>query len=397
VDFSRVTLSGDDQAFLNEAREFLTAHVTDDVIRRDRETGDNFDEGVHLALGGAGYLEREWKPQAEGGFPRVRRRIWELEKRRARVPWVTWGTTAMVARSVAKFGSPEVRDEVLPKVFSGHVRLCLGYTEPEGGSDIATCKTRAVRDGDGWIINGSKMFTTGAHKCQYVFLITNTDPEAPKHKSLTMFLVPLDSPGIEIQGMRTIDGDRTNIVYYSDVRVDDKYRLGEVNAGWTVLREPLNTEHGAVAAARDGLQDVSIMMHQAGFMADALDKAAGKVAERDPNGRRLIDDQAVAYRLGRSAARMEAAFSAPSIFGRVALAQTMRDISPDLMDILGAASTLPNGTDGAADDGASEYVYRFAPLVGIYGGTLEVFRNMIAQYVLGLGKPNYSPPVQKTS
>ena len=396
MDFSRVTLSHDDQAFLNEARQFLTTHVTGDVKRRDRETGDNFDEGVHLALGGAGYLEREWKPQAEGGFPRVRRRIWELEKRRARVPWVTWGTTAMVARSVAKFGSPELRDEVLPKVFSGHVRLCLGYTEPEGGSDVATCKTRAVRDGDGWIINGSKMFTTGAHKCQYVFLITNTDPEAPKHKSLTMFLVPLDSPGIEIQGMRTIDGDRTNIVYYSDVRVDDKYRLGEVNAGWAVLREPLNTEHGAVAAARDGLQDVSIMMHQAGFMADALDKAAGKVAERDPNGRRLIDDQAVAYRLGRSAARMEAALSAPSIFGRVALAQTMRDISPDLMDILGAASTLPNGTDGAADDGASEYVYRFAPLVGIYGGTLEVFRNMIAQYVLGLGKPNYSPPVQKT-
>ncbi len=99
-------------------------------------------------------------------------------------------------------------------------------------------------------------------------------------------------------------------------------------------------------------------------MADALDKAASKVSEPDPNGRRLIDDEAVAYRLGRSAARMEAALSAPSIFGRVALAQTMRDISPDLMDILGTASTLPYGTDGAADDGASEYVYRFAPLVG---------------------------------
>jgi 3-oxocholest-4-en-26-oyl-CoA dehydrogenase alpha subunit len=396
VDFSRVTLADGDQAFLDEARDFLTTHVTDDVRRRDRETGDNFDEDVHLALGAAGYLEREWKPHAEGGFTRVHRRIWELEKRRAHVPWVTWGTTAMVARSVAKFGSQELRDEVMPKVLSGQVRLCLGYTEPEGGSDIATCKTRAVRDGDGWIINGSKMFTTGAHKCQYVFLITNTDPEAPKHKSLTMFLVPLNSPGIDIQGIRTIDGDRTNIVYYSDVRVDDKYRLGDVNAGWTVLREPLNTEHGAVAAAPDGLQDVSIMMHQAGFMADALDKAAGRVAEPDPNGRRLIDDDAVAYRLGRSAARMEAALSAPSIFGRVALAQTMRDISPDLMDILGTASTLPNGTDGAADDGAAEYVYRFAPLVGIYGGTLEVFRNMIAQYVLGLGKPNYSAPVQTT-
>jgi alkylation response protein AidB-like acyl-CoA dehydrogenase len=239
------------------------------------------------------------------------------------------------------------------------------------------------------------MFTTGAHNCQYVFLITNTDPDAPKHKSLTMFLVPLDSPGIEIQGIRTVDGDRTNIVYYSDVRVDDKYRLGDVNNGWTVVREPLNVEHGAVESAGDGLQDVSIMMHQAGFMATAVDKAAARVAEPDPNGRCLIDDQSVAYRLGRSVARMEAALSAPTIFGRVALAQTMRDISPDLMDILGAAASLPIGTDGSADDGAAEYIYRFAPLVGIYGGTLEVFRNMIAQYVLGLGKPNYSPPTQK--
>jgi alkylation response protein AidB-like acyl-CoA dehydrogenase len=395
VDFSQVQLSEDDQAFLDEARSFLRAIVTDDVIRRDRETGDNFDEGVHLALGAKGYLAGEWKPVSDGGFSRVRRRIWELEKRRAHVPWVTWGTSAMIARSVQKFASAELRDEVMPGFFSGHVRMCLGYTEPEGGSDVATCKTRAVRDGDEWVINGSKMFTTGAHNCQYVYLITNTDPEAPKHKSLTMFLVPLDTPGIEIQGIRTVDGDRTNIVYYTDVRVADKYRLGDVNGGWAVVREPLNVEHGAVEAAPDGLQDVSIMMHQAGFMASAVDKAAAKAAQIGPNGRRLVDDQSVAYRLGRSAARMEAAMSAPNIFGRVALAQTMRDIAPELMDILGAASCLPVGSDGAADDGASEYIYRFAPLVGIYGGTLEVFRNMIAQYALGLGKPNYSPPAAK--
>ncbi|BCI52434.1 acyl-CoA dehydrogenase [Mycolicibacterium litorale] len=391
MDFSRVDLSDDDRQFRDDVRALLRELVTEEVLRRDRETGDNFDEGVHLALGAAGYLEREWRPEADGGFSRVRRRIWEQEKRRFHVPWVTWGTTAMVARSVDRFATPEVRDEVLPRVFSGHVRMCLGYTEPEGGSDIATCKTRAVReDGSTWVINGAKMFTTGAHNCQYVFLITNTDPAAPKHQSLTMFLVPLDTPGIEIQGIRTVDGDRTNIVYYSDVRVDDRYRLGEVNGGWTVLREPLNAEHGAVAAADDGLADVSIMMHQAGFMADALDRVAGRVAETGPDGRRLLDDQSVAYRLGRSAARMEAALSTPSIFGRVAIAQAMRDISPDLMDIIGVASSLPLGTDGAADDGGAEYVYRFAPLVGIYGGTLEVFRNMIAQYALGLGKPKYA-------
>lgn len=393
MDFSRVELSDDEQKFQDEVRTFLSEIVTEDVLRRDRETGDNFDEGVHLALGRAGYLEREWKAGSERGFSRVERRIWELEKRRAHVPWVTSGTTAMITKSVEKFGSPELKDEVLPGVYSGHVRMCLGYTEPEGGSDVATCKTRAVREADGssWIINGSKMFTTGAHNCQYVFLITNTDPGAPKHKSLTMFLVPLDTPGIEIQGIRTVDGDRTNIVYYSDVRIDDRYRLGEINGGWTVVREPLNAEHGDVAAADDGLQDVAIMMHQAMFMATAVDKAAQKSTVPDPRGRKLIDDGAVAYRLGRSVARLEASLSAPNIFGRVALAQTMRDISPDLMDLLGAASSLPVGTDGAADDGAAEYVYRFAPLVGIYGGTLEVFRNMIAQYVLGLGKPNYAP------
>lgn len=392
MDFTRVELSDDDQAFQTEVRAFLAAQVTEDVRRRDRDTGDNFDEGVHLALGAAGYLESEWKPESEGGFTRVRRRLWELEKRRAHVPWVTWGTTIMVARSVAAFGKPELVDDVLPKVLSGEVRMCLGYTEPEGGSDIATCKTRAVRDGDGWVINGSKMFTTGAHNCQYTFLITNTDPQAPKHKSLTMFLLPLDLPGIEIQGIRTVDGDRTNIVYYSDVRVDDKYVLGEVNGGWTVLRGPLDAEHGAVEAIPDGLQDVAIMAHQGGYMSAAVDAVAAKAD---------TSDGSVAYRLGRSAARMEAALSTPSIFGRVALAQTMRDIGPDLMDIAGPASVLPQeipaALSDAADNGASEYLYRFAPLAGIYGGTLEVFRNMIAQHVLGLGKPNYSPPKSKAS
>ncbi|MGD1170693.1 acyl-CoA dehydrogenase family protein [Mycobacterium seoulense] len=399
MDFSPVELSDEDQAFRDQARRFLATHMTEEIRRRDRETGDNFDEGLHLKFGAAGYLAAEWKPESDGGFTRVRRRIWELEKRRAHVPWVTWGTTAMVARSVDKFGSPQLRDEVLPKVFSGEVRLCLGYTEPEGGSDIATCKTRAVREADGssWVINGSKMFTTGAHNCQYVFLITNTAPDAPKHKSLTMFLVPLDSPGIEIQGIRTVDGDRTNIVYYSDVRVDDKFRLGEVNGGWTVLREPLNVEHGAVAAAPDGLQDTSIMMHQAGSLSEAVDNAAARVTRPDGGGRRLIDDASVAYRLGRCVARLETALATPSIFGRVAIAQTMRDISPELMDILGAASALPFGTEAAADDGSAEYAYRFAPLVGIYGGTLEVFRNMIAQYMLGLGKPAYATPVAKVS
>src|SRR6476620_3975586 len=301
MDFSRVQLSDDDQAFLDEARAFLAEQVTEDVIRRDRETGDNFDEGVHLALGAAGYLHGEWHTEDDGGFSRVRRRLWELEKRRSHVPWVTMGTTSMVAKTVAAFGSPELRDEVLPQVFSGHARLCLGYTEPEGGSDIATCKTRAVRDGDHWVINGSKMFTTGAHNCQYVFLITNTDPDAPKHKSLTMFLVPLSTPGVEIQPLRTVDGDRTNITYYSDVRVDDKYRIGEVNGGWAVLRDALNDEHGTVEREADGLQKIAAMTEHVLLLAEAVDRIAAVAG----------DDESVKFRLGRSIAKIEAAMSYP--------------------------------------------------------------------------------------
>jgi 3-oxocholest-4-en-26-oyl-CoA dehydrogenase alpha subunit len=395
MDFSRVDLSDDDAAFQDELRGFLAELVTDEVIERDRQTGENFDEGVHLALGAAGYLAADFHTEDEGGFSQLRRRIWELEIGRAHTPWFHWGTTAMVLHAVVKCASPELREEVMSRVLAGEFRLCLGYTEPEGGSDVATCKTRAVRDRGGWIINGSKMFTSNAHNAQYVFLITNTDPDAPKHKSLTMFLVPLDLPGVEIQGIRTVDGDRTNITYYSDVRVDDRYRIGEVNGGWSVLREALNAEHGTIERDNSGLNKLATMTEHITLMAAAVDNVAARVGQPDSAGRRLIDDDAVAYRLGHGIARLEAAMSTPEMFGRVAIAQTMRDVSPQLMDVLGAAASLPVGTDGAADDGGMEYIFRLAGPTGIYGGTLEVFRNMIAQQALGLGKPNYSPPAVK--
>jgi 3-oxocholest-4-en-26-oyl-CoA dehydrogenase alpha subunit len=304
VDFSRVELSDEDQAFLDRAREFLAAHVTGDVARHERETGDGFNADLHLAMGAGGWLAGELNTEEEGGFGPIQGRLWELEKRRVDVPWETWGTTRMVAHVVRAYGSPEVRQEVLPGVLRGEIRFCLGYTEPEGGSDIATCKTRAVRDGDQWVITGSKMFTTGAHNCQYVFLLTNTDPEAPKHKSLTMFLVPLDSAGIEIQGIRTVDGDRTNIVYYSDVRVDDKYRLGDVNGGWKVLMGPLAAEHGDTAGDASGLSDIAVMAHHGLIMAEVVDNTVVAAGATGADGGRALDDDSVGYRLGRGFARL---------------------------------------------------------------------------------------------
>jgi len=395
MDFASVELSAEDREFRDRLRAFLGDLVTEEVIRRDRETGQNFDEGVHLALGAAGYLAADFLDESDGGFSALRKRIWDLEIGRAHTPWFHWGTTAVVAKLMRDFGPPELTDEVLPGVLSGQIRLCLGYTEPEGGSDVATCKTRATRDGESWIINGSKMFTSNAHNATYVFLLTNTDPDGPKHKNLTMFLVPLDSPGIDIQPIRTVDGDRTNIVFYSDVRVDDRYRIGPVNGGWGVLRGALDEEHGTVKKEDDGLQRIAVMSEHLTLMAEAIDEIAALVTRERPDGHRLIDDSSVAYRLGRSVARTEAALGTPGMFGRVANAQTMRDCAPDLMDILGTAAALPVDTEGAADNadnGGAEYAFRLASPVGIYGGTLEVFRNMIAQHALGLGRPNYSPP-----
>ncbi|ORW29970.1 acyl-CoA dehydrogenase [Mycobacterium paraense] len=381
MDFSHVELSTQDQEFLDETRAFITKHVTDEVLARQLEFGENFDEHVHLALGEAGYLASDWKAEGDGGFSPVRRRIFQLEIARAHTPWYHWGTTSVVARLVQQFGAPELAGKVVPGVLSGEIRLCLGYTEPEGGSDVATCKTRAVRDGDAWVINGSKMFTSNAQNARYVFLLTNTDPQGRKHKNLTMFLVPLDSPGIEIQPIRTLDGDRTNIVYYSDVRVDDLYRIGEVNGGWTVMRAALDSEHGIVDQEDHGLQYVAAMAGHGDIMAEVVDTVAALVSD--------VDDESVKYRLGRAVARMEAALSTPGMFGRVAIAQTMRDITPDLMDVLGTASALPTDTPGAASNGAAEHLYRLSLPLGIYGGTLEVFRNMIAQHALGLGRPSY--------
>ncbi|BBZ46369.1 acyl-CoA dehydrogenase family protein [Mycobacterium parmense] len=394
MDFSRVALSPEEQEFFDRTRAFIAEHVTDEIRQRDRETGENFSEPVHLALGEAGYLTSDWKLESEGGFDPVRRRIFHLEIGRAHTPWYHWGTTAVVARLVQQFGAPELVDEVLPGVLSGQIRLCLGYTEPEGGSDVATCKTRAVREagGSSWIINGSKMFTSNAHNAKYVFLLTNTDPQGRKHRNLTMFLVPLDSAGIEIQGIRTVDGDRTNIVYYSDVRVDDLYRIGEVNGGWTVMRYALDAEHGITDAQDHGLQNISMMSEHGHVMAEAADGVAAVLGTPDAHGRRRIDDESIKFRLGRSIARIEAALSTPGMYGRVALIQTMRDSSPELMDLLGAASALPTGTTGSAeyaDGGAVEFIFRHGVPAGIYGGTMEVFRNMIAQHELKLGRPHY--------
>src|SRR6266516_3347511 len=339
MDFGQVQLDAEQQAFLDDVHAFVSEHVTDDVLEEERRTGSGFNERVHLALGAKGWIMPAWPAERGGaGLDPVRVKLLDLVTRRSGMPTVTLGTTRLVVKAVERHAEPGLAADVLPGIAAGTVRCCLGYTEPDGGSDIAAAKTRAVSDGDEWVINGSKIFTTGAQNCQYAFLITRTDPELPKHCGLTMFLVPLGSDGVEIQGIRTFGGERTNIVYYSDVRISDRYRLGGVNDGWTVLRGPLDEEHsfgqkGSAVQIGDGSLGATYV-HP---LQRALDSAlAWACTTTRPDGSRPIDDRSVRYRLGQVAMDMQAGLMTPGPMGRV-----------------------------------------------------EVFRQMIAQHVLGLPRPAY--------
>ncbi len=393
MDFSTVELTPEQQAFQQEVRAFLDEIVTEEVHEHERRTGDGFNEAVHLALGSKGWLFPAWPVEDGGaGLDRVCQRILALELLRARVPGITASTTGLVWAAVELSADPELAAQLKPEVAAGRVRFCLGYSDPEGGSDIAGATLRAVRDGDEWVLNGSKLWTTGAHNCQYTFLITRTDPEAPKHKGLTMFLVPLDSPGVEIQAIRTYGGERTNAVYYTDVHVSDRHRMGEVNAGWATLQGPLSAEHGA-GRPDDGLSDIGILMGTREFE-DAID-AAARWARRTtrPDGTLVADDPVFLDRLGALVVETEVSRVTPGLMGRVKSSLSYIDGIAELIDLVGPEALLAHGADGAIEGGVIDYAHRFAQGTATYGGTTEVFKNMIAQHVLGL--PRLSLPGSK--
>src|SRR3984957_15025947 len=311
MNFSELQLDAEQEQFAKEARAFLDEVVTEEVHEEERRTGNGFNLKVHLALGEKGWLTPTW-PVDEGGaaLDAVRARIRELEMARARIPSITAGTTRLVYSAVEKYLDREILADLKPKVAAGEVRFCLGYTDPNGGSDIANSTLRAVRDGDEWVLNGSKIFTTGAQNCQYTFLITRTDPELPKHKGLTMFLVPLDTPGVEIQALRTFAVERTNIVYYSDVRISDKYRLGGVNDGWSVLHGPLDEEH-SIGGEADKFADLSGGTQFVTERARAPHVAVAWATTPREDGSRPADDPLVRYRLGQIEMDIQAALCTP--------------------------------------------------------------------------------------
>ena len=338
---------------------------------------------VHQALGKAGLLFPDWPVEwggrgADTDSARASKAVW----RQVGYSPPPAGVTGMIGAAVLKFGSAELKSEILPRFSSGEVIASLGYTEPSGGSDVFAAKTRAMRDGDDWVINGQKMFTSGADLASYVFLIARTDPDAPKHKGITMFLVPLDNPGVEIQPVHTFMDERTNATFYTDVRIPDRYRIGEVNGGAKVLSSALSQEQSG------GGYDENLRK----MAAAVIEWARGKVR----NGKPLIEDERVLSRLARvyAHANIGQALSGRVLGTRLAnlpdlafgpaakifSTETFITDSADLLD-LAAPESLVRGKDGL---GVVEMGYRHSTATTIYGGTSEVLRSMVAERRLGL-------------
>jgi 3-oxocholest-4-en-26-oyl-CoA dehydrogenase alpha subunit len=308
------------------------------------------------------------------------------EFQRAGAPTYGVGTTVMIAGVILHVGTEEQKKLILPRALGGEIIIVLGFTEPESGSDVAAAQARAVRDGDEWVINGQKMFTTNAQEADYVFMLTRTNPDVSKHQGLTTFLVPMKQPGVEIRAVHTVSGERTNLTFYTDVRVSDSMRIGEVDGGWDVMAVGLTFERSG-AHGGESVRLLSEMERWA-------------VTASDENGRPRREDLVVRARLGRAAAENEVSTlfarrsawtqstgKLPGVEGSMAklfASEAITRQGADFVDMLGPDGLRSMGDPTAIEDGAAEYAYRFALGATTYGGTSEIQRNIIAQRGLGL-------------
>jgi alkylation response protein AidB-like acyl-CoA dehydrogenase len=367
----------------DELRTLLTGILDPEKHALFEENFEAHDWDVHRALGQAGFLFPSW-PEKWGGRGADADSTRACSNVRAELGYagLAAGVTGMAGALVQAVGVPELQDEVLLGFARGDFTSCLGFTEPSGGSDVFAAKTRAVRDGDEWVINGQKMFTSGAELADYVLLLTRTDPDVPKHKGLTLFLVPLKVPGVEIQPVHTFMDERTNATFYADVRIPDRYRLGEVNGGVKVMSMALSMEQAG-----------SHYHRQMRKMVDAvLDWA--RTEERD--GRPLIEHPGILSRLAKvyTRAAISEGLSArvlatqlagePDIaYGPASKVFSTEAFIADAADLLDLASpgSLIRGNDGLA---VVEIGYRHSTATSVYGGTSEVLRSMVAERRLNL-------------
>jgi alkylation response protein AidB-like acyl-CoA dehydrogenase len=299
------------------------------------------------------------------------------------VPFLTINT---VGPTIMRYGTAEQKALYLPRIAGGEIHFSIGYSEPEAGTDLASLRTRAVRDGDGYVISGQKMWTSLIQYADYVWLACRTDPEAPRHKGLSILIVATSAAGFSWTPVRTMAGLTTSATYYAEVRVPASALVGEENQGWPLITNQLNHERVALTSAAPIQSALAAVRDWA---------AATKLA----SGQRVIDQEWVQLSLARVHAKADvlkllnwriaaqagqglspAAASATKVYGTELATEAYRL----LMEVLGAAATVREGSPGAVLAGRIERLQRSALILTFGGGTNEVQRDIVAAAGLGL-------------
>jgi alkylation response protein AidB-like acyl-CoA dehydrogenase len=290
----------------------------------------------------------------------------------------------MCGPTLMAWASEEQKRRYLPPMAAGEDIWCQLFSEPAGGSDLAGLRTRAVKDGDDWVINGQKIWTSGAQHCQYGILITRTDPSVPKHKGLTMFFLDMKSPGVEIRPIKQVNGQSGfNEVYFTDVRIPDAQRLGGVGQGWQVSLTTLMNERLSIGSG----------------MPTGFEELFDFCCRMDTGEGPAVDDKAVRSKLADWACRASGlkytgmrAISALSrgetpgpenSIGKLVAGATMQDIATFALDLMGQYGAVSD-PDMAAAQARFQAMLLRSPATRVEGGTDEILRNIIAERVLGL-------------
>jgi len=352
-------------------------------------TGDVYRETV-AQMGRDGWLALGW-PTQYGGQARstMDQLIFTDEAAVAGAP-VPFLTINSVAPTIMAFGTEEQRKFFLPKIAAGELHFAIGYSEPGAGTDLAALRTTAVRDGEDYVINGQKMWTSLIQYADYVWLAVRTNTEAKKHRGISVLIVPTTAEGFSWTPVRTMAGTTTSATYYQDVRVPVANRVGEENAGWKLVTNQLNHERVALVSA----QPIFTALNQVREWAQNT---------KDARGVRLIDSQWVQLNLARVHANAEylklfnwelassedvapspADASAAKVFGTEMATEAYRL----LMEILGPSATLRQDSPGALLRGRVERMHRSSLILTFGGGTNEVQRDIIGMAALGLPRVN---------
>ncbi len=336
-------------------------------------------------LGRDGWLALSW-PQEYGGRggTMLDQLIFTDQAAIARAP-VPFLTINTVGPTIMRFGTPEQKSFYLPRIAAGEIHFSIGYSEPEAGTDLASLRTTAVRDGDEYVIDGQKMWTSLIQYADYVWLACRTDPQADRHKGLSIIIVPTSAEGFSWTPVHTVAGVMTSATYYSSVRVPVSSLVGEENRGWPLITNQLNHERVALTSAAPVMS----------ALAEVRDWAAStKLA----SGQRVIDAEWVQLNLARVHAKAEflklvnwkiassggvvgpAAASATKVFGTEFAVEAYRL----LMEVLGANAQVRSGSAGEVLAGRIERMHRAALILTFGGGTNEIQRDIIAAAGLGL-------------